>query len=59
MFESLFLPSVILLILLFGIFLLTVSFLLYLLFNLDEIGNERPEEELRPIFSPILAILCC
>jgi hypothetical protein len=58
MFESLFLPSVIFLILLFGIFLLTVSFLLYLLLNLnEELENDLPIEEHSRIF-PLL-ILCC
>jgi hypothetical protein len=58
MFESLFLPSVIFLILLFGIFLLTVSFLLNLLLNLnEELENDLPIEERSRIF-PLL-ILCC
>jgi hypothetical protein len=58
MFESLFLPSVIFLILLFGIFLLTVSFLLYLLLNLnEELENDLHIEEHSRIF-PLL-ILCC
>ena len=58
MFESLFLSSVIFLILLFGIFLLTVSFLLNLLLNLnEELENDLPIEERSRIF-PLL-ILCC